>query len=221
MVQDLLPPTEFEISFYKHSRPSDPEFPNVAGVDWQVFLENLSEGAVGFLKKELSEAPKCWAIVHFLEREFIDWSLGEIAGDLCFEVFALEIGDTIPCSSMGNNGRRLYGSSECDWWDDFVGSLKSLDLSKPPPALGDWDSYLEMIYRAQVLSAFDYAQGVLGLKRKPRGLFKNLSARVANIFDNREIDGELKVFMNFEGETAEEVMNATNAYEQCVARLSL
>ena len=212
MTQDLLPPHEQKISFFESSDPGDTRFPKAAEINWPFVRENLTKDALKFLKSRLPQTQRLWGVNHVLLGEMVSNKQMDTAKNLRFKVFALCENDTIPWSERSNSGQLIYESSECGWWQDFVFSLSRLDFSQPTAAFDSWESYLELAYRCQVLAALGVANKVLGLKRNPQvrlGIWPETGREMSDLIAP---GNSLHMFMNFDGETAEEVLNDTYGY---------
>ena len=79
---------------------------------------------------------------------------------------------------------------------------------------GEWESYFEVVYRAQVLSALGSTCDQLGLFRDASVSLGPWPTTGSSISDMIAPNGKLHLLMNFDGETAEEALNQVYGYNQ-------
>ncbi|WP_157738840.1 hypothetical protein [Labrenzia sp. VG12] len=201
-------------TFFRHSNPRDPLFPRSDKIDWQYLLDNLKKDATRFLSSISNTSRSFWAINHVLYGDAFYWQTDRPLSDLRFKVFALRKGDFIPWCNYDNPETILFQSEDCPWWPSFAQSLREIDIktADAPMYEGDWETYFDIAYRAQVFSSLLTATSQLGLRRDPNVNVGPWPGTSISMSETIAPGGTLHLLMNFEGETAEEVLSDAYGY---------
>jgi hypothetical protein len=208
-LQDLCPVGEEEERFLVNSHPANPNFPHTTLIDWQYVLKKLHSDALMYLKDVAGAPNHYWAISHVVTGDEFDWKNGRTLTDLNFQVLALQKNEPIPWHHTTSAGKILWDSADSDWWPAFTQSLRNIDVEQDfaPMYGGEWESYFETVYRALVITALRSASEKLSLVRDTSVKLAPWPTTGASMSDMIAPNGKLHLLMNFDGETAEEVLS--------------